>query len=146
MKKQCNVCKKSLNISAFYFYKKWGIYYSKCKKCCLKQQKEYYFKNPQKLQERRKKDAERQRNISTVKRATYLKKWRAENKEKFRIMHNAHALVAIALKNGKLIKNSCKVCGVTRVHAHHTNYSKPLEIQWLCNVHHKEAHKKLSTS
>ncbi len=35
------------------------------------------------------------------------------------------------------IKKPCEVCG-TIAEAHHDDYSKPLEVRWLCSVHHKE--------
>ena len=41
-----------------------------------------------------------------------------------------------------LIKDTCKVCGTNEnVEAHHEDYSKPLEIIWLCRNHHREHHK-----
>lgn len=41
-----------------------------------------------------------------------------------------------------LAPQPCEVCGsVERVHAHHKDYSKPLEVTWLCPFHHKQAHK-----
>jgi hypothetical protein len=40
----------------------------------------------------------------------------------------------------------CKNCGsVIGVHAHHDDYSKPLDVMWLCPLHHKERHKELSS-
>ncbi len=39
----------------------------------------------------------------------------------------------------------CEVCGSTvRVVAHHDDYSKPLEIRWLCRSHHGLLHAELS--
>lgn len=51
-----------------------------------------------------------------------------------------HNLVSNALRNGKLIKQPCEVCGSIVVHAHHCDYSKPLEVMWLCPEHHAEWH------
>ena len=46
------------------------------------------------------------------------------------------------IKQGILIKDTCKVCGTNEnVEAHHEDYSKPLEIIWLCRNHHREHHK-----
>lgn len=47
-----------------------------------------------------------------------------------------------AIRAGKLIKQPCEVCGEDKVHAHHLDYSKPLEVMWLCDKHHREWHKK----
>ena len=50
--------------------------------------------------------------------------------------------VFVYLRNKKISKNPC-FCGETIVEAHHEDYLKPLNIQWLCKKHHKEADKKL---
>lgn len=46
-----------------------------------------------------------------------------------------------ALTTGKIVKLPCQVCGEIKVEAHHTDYSKPLEVEWLCRKHHLEVHK-----
>ena len=56
----------------------------------------------------------------------------------------AHNIVQKAIYSGELIKplicNDCKE--ERRLHAHHEDYSKPLEVKWLCaSCHHKEHHK-----
>jgi ribosomal protein S27AE len=45
-----------------------------------------------------------------------------------------------AIKSGKLDRLPCEVCGAGKVDAHHDDYSKPLEIRWLCRSHHKAHH------
>lgn len=51
----------------------------------------------------------------------------------------ANAEVNYELKAGRLIKQPCEDCGRTDyVEAHHKDYSKPLEINWLCIDHHNE--------
>jgi hypothetical protein len=55
----------------------------------------------------------------------------------------ARRITRDAIKSGKLVRGPCVVCGKTDyVEAHHTDYSKPLEVQWLCYEHHLEAHGK----
>lgn len=39
--------------------------------------------------------------------------------------------------------NPCEVCGDPNVHAHHEDYTKPLEVNWLCPLHHVERHLQL---
>jgi hypothetical protein len=51
--------------------------------------------------------------------------------------------VKYALKKSKLTKLSCKKCGETKTHAHHYLGYQPihrLDVEWLCALHHKEAH------
>jgi hypothetical protein len=47
-----------------------------------------------------------------------------------------------AIRDGRLTKQPCEVCGnMDKVHAHHDDYSKPLAVRWLCPKHHAEWHK-----
>lgn len=65
----------------------------------------------------------------------HKKNWIDRNPEK----HAAHTAVRSALRSGKLVRQPCEKCGSThRVHAHHDDYSKPLEVRWLCPEHHAE--------
>lgn len=52
----------------------------------------------------------------------------------------ARVLVRQALRGGRLRKGSCCVCGNDRVHAHHEDYERPLDVVWLCHRHHRERH------
>ncbi len=46
-----------------------------------------------------------------------------------------------ALKKGIIKKEPCKICKKKyRVNGHHPDYSKPLEVIWLCPIHHKQLH------
>jgi len=51
--------------------------------------------------------------------------------------------VSKALRDGILEKQPCEVCGSFHVEAHHNDYSKPLEVHWLCRKHHLDLHKAL---
>jgi len=62
--------------------------------------------------------------------------WRQKNREKT----SAHNRVAKALRSGKLVKQPCW-CGDKKSHAHHQDYTKPLDVMWLCQKHHKELHR-----
>jgi hypothetical protein len=48
--------------------------------------------------------------------------------------------VAYALRSGRLHRQPCEVCSSERVQAHHDDYSKPLEVRWLCRPHHQKHH------
>lgn len=53
---------------------------------------------------------------------------------------NPEKVKAVRLAN-KLTRKPCEVCGAVNVHGHHDDYSKPLEVRWLCPRHHSEHHK-----
>lgn len=57
------------------------------------------------------------------------------------IKRAAHIAVGNAVRDGRLIKQPCEICGDEQVHAHHDDYAKPLEVRWLCNTHHNEWHR-----
>lgn len=64
-----------------------------------------------------------------------LQDHRAKNPLKYK----ARTAVGNAVRDGRLIKGPCEVCGTTkRVQAHHHDYSKPLDVRWLCFQHHRE--------
>jgi hypothetical protein len=62
--------------------------------------------------------------------------WRKANPEK----HAAHNAVRRALEVGQLVKpTTCSECGGTdRIEGHHEDYSKPLEVEWLCYECHQK--------
>ena len=55
---------------------------------------------------------------------------------------SAKAAVKYAVKIGKLTRQPCQVCGDTNVHAHHTDYTRKLDVVWLCPLHHGFQHRK----
>lgn len=59
-------------------------------------------------------------------------------KEKERIRSRA----VYALKKGHLKRTPCVNCGGEKVEMHHPDYSKPLEVIFLCHKHHMELHRK----
>lgn len=55
------------------------------------------------------------------------------------VKNKANAKVRTELKAGRIIKQPCEVCGIAGyVETHHKDYTKPLEINWLCIKHHNE--------
>ena len=71
-----------------------------------------------------------------AKRVKSTAKWRLRNK----IKNQAHNMVNSAIHSGRLTKKPCEVCGELKVHGHHDDYFKPLEVKWLCQKHHQEIH------
>lgn len=53
----------------------------------------------------------------------------------------AHSLVGNAIRDGRLMWSPCEVCGAKRAQAHHDDYSKPLDVRWLCKPHHDAWHR-----
>jgi predicted DNA-binding protein YlxM (UPF0122 family) len=61
----------------------------------------------------------------------------------------AQRAIERAIKKGILTPMTCEVCGLfpiasdgrRLVHAHHNDYSRPLNVRWLCQKHHHDHHK-----
>jgi len=56
--------------------------------------------------------------------------------EKIKAKNKAHS----AFRKGLILKQDCSVCGCAKSEMHHPDYSKPLDIIWLCPKHHKRLH------
>lgn len=57
------------------------------------------------------------------------------------IKRTATYAVNNAIRDGRLAKQPCEVCGKEQAQAHHDDYAKPLDVRWLCTTHHAEWHK-----
>jgi hypothetical protein len=123
-----------------------------CKSCVKNRVRKFYDK---KIQDPSFLAAERKRTRERNIRLGYAEKYKAKTKEqKTRIneikkrwdlanpeKRNAHIKLRRALLSGLLKKQPCAVCGSTKfIHAHHEDYSKPLEVIWLCSKHHRQVH------
>lgn len=107
-----------------------------CPHCDSKRTVEYARKNRDK--KRAWNNAYSKRNSAN--RAEKTSSWRANHPEK----RSAHQAVQTAIRNGSLVKQPCAVCGSDeRIHGHHDDYTKPLEVVWLCHKHHMERHSML---
>jgi hypothetical protein len=67
------------------------------------------------------------------------KKWIRLNNQK-RIAHHA---VNNAVRNGRLTKAPCELCHAEKSEAHHEDYSRPLDVNWLCTTCHNERHNQI---
>lgn len=59
-----------------------------------------------------------------------------------RAKHEARWQTRRAISSGALVRQPCEVCGEAKVDAHHDDYTKPLDVRWLCKPHHREHHAK----
>ena len=70
---------------------------------------------------------------------TRQQRWRQKHPTRYA----AHLAVAVALRDGRLERQPCEVCGSTEnVDAHHPRYDRPLDVQWLCRTHHVRLHRR----
>lgn len=62
--------------------------------------------------------------------------WRAKHPQRYW----AHRATASAIRAGLLEKKPCEQCGEAKVDAHHSDYNRPLLVQWLCRKCHAGLH------
>lgn len=65
------------------------------------------------------------------------------HKEKYPEKTAARNAVSNAVRDGLLHKRPCERCGSFDSEGHHDDYSRPLDVQWLCPKHHAERHVEL---
>lgn len=140
--KKCFKCKKLKEIVEFYKHPKMGDgHIGKCKECTKTDVRRRYYDPESRLkiiayERERFKNPERKKNISK-----YRAKMKIKNRHKFKAWY----AVSNALRNGKLKKLPCEICrSKNNLNAHHDDYSKPLQVRWLCRYHHMEIEGKQS--
>ena len=104
--------------------------------------KEYDRNRPNK-KERTKIDIERKRLLKLSDPIKYNEIERNRSKkynEKYPEKHKAHCLINNSIRDGKFESLPCSICGELKAQAHHDDYSKPLDVIWLCTKHHSERH------
>lgn len=92
------------------------IQYNYCRPCQAARQKKRYASNPKKY-------------------AQYIYK----SMKKYPERQNARSLIHYHTKKGNITKpTNCEACGCApkRIQAHHHDYSKPLDVAWLCSDCH----------
>jgi hypothetical protein len=137
--KECFKCNKIKPLNEFYkHFRMADGHLNKCKECTKKDVNEHRGKNLEKI---RKYDRERSKLPHRRKHLIdNAQQWRIKNPLKY----HAHSILSNAIRDGKIIKQPCEVCGSTyRIHGHHDDYYKPLGVNWLCAKHHAERHKEL---
>lgn len=143
--KVCSYCGKRKKIERFAKGKK-------CISCKSVYDREKYLEKKDEVDARSKAYGKTERGRASNRRASKnygertnwkrAKVWYARLKtdpiayEEFLHRHKAQNAVWYALKTGKLVRGKCEVCKSENVQAHHADYSKPLDVRWLCPLHH----------
>lgn len=127
--KPCRTCAAVLPIEQFYVHSKMADgRLNHCRSCVTKRVKKH----------RRENDSVRAYDRARGNRQTAKdrKRYRSENPAAYR----AHNAVNNAIRDGKLRKEPCLFCASEQVEGHHRDYSKPLDVIWLCPQCHKRLH------
>jgi hypothetical protein len=106
---------------------------NKCKECVRAYVTQYRQENSEKV---RAYDLERSKLPYRV---AMMKQIVADYKVDYPKRVKATNAVQHALRDGRLSRQPCWVCGEKAV-AHHADYDRPLDVVWLCQAHHKQTH------
>lgn len=143
--KLCRKCLHAKPLEEFYAHAEMRDgHLNKCKECTKADVREHRAANLGYYQ-----NYDRQRYANDNGRRTGLhhkhnehsRAWYRRNKEKKR----ANTIVARAIAAGKLIRpDHCTGCGFPsdKVEAHHADYSRPLDVEWLCPGCHGKTRRK----
>ena len=153
---KCTNCKTLKDKSEFYGRSK------RCRECTKAYRAEWAANHPGYYTQKRREWAEKNpEKAKEIDRKKYLrrkteqppKEPRAklshhERKQRYFEKHPLQAaamkIYKYAIRQGKLVRGPCAVCGATEgIDGHHTDYTKPLDVVWLCKPHHREEHRKM---
>jgi hypothetical protein len=139
--KTCFKCKKEKPLSEFYKHPQMKDgYLNKCKPCAKEDATASRNKNIEKVREY---DRQRGKLPHRIKFSTKTTK---RLREQFPLKYKAQTAVNNAVRDGRLIKPvDCSACDKKgrQIEGHHDDYSKPLEVIWLCSPCHKQLHRDL---
>lgn len=148
--KVCIACHESKPLTDYYLREN-GTPRTACKVCYRKKCREKGYDNCRTLQSIRQKQAKDRRKRFLLRQGglhrrqkkyksncAAVSQWRKMHPE----VHKAYIAVREAVKSGKLVRPpSCSVCGrAAKCHAHHDDYSKPLDVKWVCHLCHVNIH------
>jgi hypothetical protein len=149
--KKCNTCGLDLLLSMFYIKPECEHGVAPiCKSCAKKNQQDRLRQkrlDPQWVLNERKRQREKNQKLRD---AGLIRKLTTEEttQQKYReIARNpgknaARRKLSEAIRWGRLIPKPCEKCGILPSEGHHTDYTKPLDVMWLCRRHHAEIHVK----
>jgi hypothetical protein len=134
--KRCFKCGNSKPRTEFYPHSKMadGLL-GKCKECSKRDTREWYWSD---VETSRKRDRVRKRR-SSVRSGTTTEareKWAMLNQEKVA----AQTALGNAVRDGRVKKWPCFVCGEEKSQGHHEDYSRPFDVMWMCAAHHSMWH------
>ena len=140
--KTCFRCGVSKPLEDFYKHPMMADgHLGKCKECAKEDVRMHRILHPDIVRETdRRKYAKTERG----QRAKRLKQLRAT--VDWRMRRKANTMVGNAVRDKKLFpKSACEKCGSTlHIEGHHEDYSKPLDVIWLCRKCHYARHSELT--
>ena len=136
-KKKCFKCGNVKSLSEFYKHPMMADgHLNKCKECTkIDVSKNYSDKREYYAEYERERAQRQERKKAAI-------RYQRKRRKKFPEKYIAYCAVNNAVRDGRLKKQPCEKCGNPETQAHHEDYSKPLDVRWLCRKSHLEEHDK----
>ena len=147
--KTCRTCNKDKPLSSFYVHKAMlDGHLNICKDCTKTRVSNHRLLNIEYVREYDRKRAMTSKRVNARKEYAKTeagKKAKAKALKNYKEKHTdryfAHQALRNAIRDGKVEKMPCFICGDEKSEGHHPDYLRPLDVVWLCNKHHRECHK-----
>lgn len=130
--KTCTRCGQIKPVSEFQIRSASTDGFTAACKCCIKVYDDDRARLPHRVAARIKYQKTEAYALSHEKSA---KRWAANHPDR----RKANVLVNNAVRDGRILPMACWACG-SQAEAHHPDYSRPLDVVWLCKHHHRAAH------
>ena len=136
MEKTCFKCGEVKELDQFYTHKRMADgHLNKCKECTKADIRKDYRTNPE--AHRAYEKVREQSPERKAKKLEYQRKHRALNA----MQTKARQMVVTATRAGLIAPQPCEDCGfIGSTEGHHEDYTKPLELIWLCFRCHRIRH------
>lgn len=135
--KECFKCKVSKPLSEFYKHGRMGDgHLNKCKDCTKFDARDHRAQNLERIRQydRDRSNLPHRKELA----ARIAKEYTTNNPDR----RKAHVTLGNAIRDGRIIP--WPVCAIpecnSKSEAHHPDYSRPLDVVWLCRHHHRRAH------
>ena len=149
--KVCRECNKEKPLSEFYKHSKMADgHLNKCIACVKDRVAKHRENHLEKIREYDKQRGNQPHRVKA--RMEYMqteagkqakKRAMSAYNKRYPMRYAAHVITSNAIRDGKLVPASnCSVCNSTEnIEGHHDDYTKPLEVRWLCAKCHKLWHR-----
>ena len=135
--KKCFKCGKKKPLEEFYKHPQMSDgTVNKCKECNKKDVREHRL-NPKYREKILEYDRQR---FKKPERKEKVMKYQKKRREEYPEKERARRLINYRVRKGLIKKKHCELCGEKKTEAHHDDYSKPLEVRWLCFKCHRKVH------
>lgn len=149
--KVCRECNTEKPLSEFYKHSQMmDGHLNKCIPCVKSRVHKHRKVNLEKIREYDKKRASKPHRVQARKDYQQTDVGKLAKKKavdayykRYPMTYAAHVITGNAVRDGRLFQaTSCSVCNSTeKIEGHHDDYTKPMEVRWLCNKCHREWHK-----